>query len=91
MISRRTTVYQQVEIPEGHVRCPSCKGSGVWRWRWGGPGSNDYKKCIDCQGIGYISDEQVLFNKRFKWNMALFRFNWDWFYDVQSRRVLKDE
>jgi len=82
LISRRTLSYQLFPIPDGHVKCPDCKGSGVFRWRWGGPGSNDYRECMECRGLGYISDEQVMFKKRFKWNMALRRFNWDWFYTV---------
>jgi len=82
LISRRTTIYQKVMIPEGHVKCPDCKGSGFRRWRWGGPGSNDYKTCFECRGLGYISDEQMGFNQRLKLDMALYQMNWDWFYNV---------
>ena len=90
MISRRTTIYQTVTIPDGYVKCPSCKGSGVFRFRWGGPDSNDFKKCFECRGMGFISDEQYGFFQRHKLDMALYRFNWDWFFSIVETKKRTD-
>jgi len=54
MITRRKTVYQTVPIPEGYEKCPECDGKGQYRFRWGGPGSNDFRPCWECGGEGYI-------------------------------------
>ena len=53
-------VFENVEVPEGHIICPTCKGSGEKRVRWSGVGhtENDFQTCPDCLGEGYIDEER---------------------------------
>jgi len=52
--------YEEERIPEGNVRCPSCKGTGRYRFRWSEPSGlndpsvSDYRRCFRCMGMGYI-------------------------------------
>ena len=49
--------YENVEVPEGHVVCPTCKGSAEIRVRWSGSGhtDHDWQRCLNCSGEGYVS------------------------------------
>ena len=52
-------VVENVEVPEGHIICPICKGSGEKRVRWSGVGhtEHDWQTCPNCSGEGYLDEE----------------------------------
>lgn len=89
MITRERTgiIFEQAKIPEGHIRCPQCKGSGRIRWRWsepfGGnnPGVSDFSPCLYCMGKGHLDYEIHLRMVKLDLDFKLSRLNWDWFYD----------
>ena len=54
-------VVENVEVPEGCIVCPTCKGSGEQRVRWSGVGhtEHDWQKCSICFGEGYVDEEKL--------------------------------
>lgn len=52
-------VVENVEVPEGHIVCPKCKGTAEIRVRWSGVGhtENDWQRCSTCLGEGYVDEE----------------------------------
>jgi hypothetical protein len=50
--------HVNVEVPEGCIVCPTCKGSGEIRVRWGEPSmfTNEYRVCASCFGEGYVNE-----------------------------------
>ena len=62
-VTRVTTRYERVKIPEGHVKCPDCKGRGRIRWRYSEPSPfndpsvSDYYDCPRCLGLGHLEKE----------------------------------
>lgn len=58
-IYRRVQTLERVEVPEGSVKCPRCKGRGEIRRIWGGPNMpGQYTTCPLCMGLGYLSKKQ---------------------------------
>ena len=55
---RRET--ENVEVPEGCIVCPICKGSAEIRVRWSGVGhtDHDWKPCPNCSGEGYVNEAE---------------------------------
>lgn len=51
-------VVENVEVPEGCIVCPTCKGSAEIRVRWSGVGhtENDWQRCSSCFGNGYVNE-----------------------------------
>ena len=53
-------MFEREMIPDGCVRCPTCKGTGRYRFKWSEPSFhnvpavNDYRMCFRCMGNGYI-------------------------------------
>ncbi len=56
-ILKEVVSVQRVKIPEGHVRCPDCHGTGKIVKIYRDPGPNEYMTCLKCNGQGYIKRE----------------------------------
>jgi DnaJ-class molecular chaperone len=51
---------RKIKIPEGMVKCPTCKGSGEMRLYYGGPGDRgQFGDCITCGGRGFAEKEWI--------------------------------
>jgi len=52
--------HENVEVPEGCIVCPICKGSGEMRVKWGEPSrfTNEYRACASCFGEGYVNEAE---------------------------------
>jgi DnaJ-class molecular chaperone len=44
----------KIKIPEGHEKCPRCKGAGETVRYFRNPGPNVYDRCCECDGKGYV-------------------------------------
>lgn len=55
--------YEEVEVPEGHIVCYSCKGKGSsskydegWNSLVHSPELAARRSCTFCQGLGHVPD-----------------------------------
>jgi DnaJ-class molecular chaperone len=62
-IMRRVEHYEEVEIPEGQRRCPTCKGKGSmskydlgWNSLSHEPSLDAQATCWQCEGAGFVPD-----------------------------------
>jgi len=59
-VMRRGWTFEWVKIPDGHVECPHCNGSGEIRCYYGSPGDrSQFEDCWLCSGRGYVNEEMA--------------------------------
>jgi len=52
---RKKSTLEKVKVPDGNVKCPTCKGSGEIRVRWGQPWDRgQFMDCLTCEGKGFL-------------------------------------
>ena len=57
-IIRKKIVFEEVKIPEGHVKCKACDGTGEIRLYYGQPWDRgQFTTCWICHGKGYVTKE----------------------------------
>jgi DnaJ-class molecular chaperone len=56
----RKETMVKTKIPEGNVKCPTCKGCGEVRRYWGQPwDKGQFIFCITCNGKGFLPKEDL--------------------------------
>jgi len=57
-IYRKKVVWEEIEIPEGCVKCKACDGTGEIRLYYGQPWDRgQFTTCWICHGKGYVTKE----------------------------------
>jgi len=60
IVYRKKVIYEPVSIPEGHVVCPTCDGSGEVRFQYSDfppDPRGDFMPCYSCLGRGYVRED----------------------------------